>query len=164
MKYANIEFDKFRNRIIAIQEDQTNPQDVVNSLVSIDLKSPNNIITIQSGSDFYASPSLNPDGTQLAWIEWNHPNMPWDSTSLHLGNVSGDGQLLSPKQISGFQGESVSNPIWSPDGILHYISDSSGWWNIFCLKGTQEINLTPIKAEFTQPQWQLGRNFYDFTC
>ena len=57
MKYANIEFDKFRNRIIAIQEDQTNPQDVVNSLVSIDLKSPNNIITIQSGSDFYASPS-----------------------------------------------------------------------------------------------------------
>lgn len=162
IKYANIEFDNFRNRIIAVQEDQTNPQDVINSLVSIDLESPNNIITIRSGADFYASPSLNPDGTQLAWIEWTHPNMPWDSTSLHLGNVSNDGQLLSPKQISGFQGESVSNPIWSPDGILHYISDSSGWWNIFCLKGTQEINLTPIKAEFTQPQWQLGINFYDF--
>ena len=162
LRYANIAFDNFHNRIITVHENHTNPNNIINSLVSINLEAPNNMITIKSGADFYSSPSINPDSTKLAWIEWNHPNMPWDSTSLHVGNISDDGSLLNHKQISGFQNESVSNPIWSPDGILHYISDSSGWWNIFCLKGTQEINLTPIKAEFTQPQWQLGINFYDF--
>tara|TARA_B100000519_G_scaffold97055_1_gene84494 strand:- start:3492 stop:5390 length:1899 start_codon:yes stop_codon:yes gene_type:complete len=162
LRYANIEFDKLRNRIITVHENHTNPNDIINSLVSINLEAPNNIITIKSGADFYSSPSINPDSTELAWIEWNHPNMPWDSTSLHVGNISDDGSLLNDKQISGFQNESISNPIWSPNGILHYISDVSGWWNIFHLKDGQEINLTPIKAEFTQPQWQLGINFYDF--
>ena len=162
LRYANIEFDNFRNRVITVQEDHTNPQAIINSLVSIDLESPNNMITIKSGADFYSSPSLSPRGTQLAWVEWNHPNMPWDSTTLHIGDISDNGDLLTNKQISGFQNESVSNPIWSPEGILHYISDCSGWWNIFCLKDNREINLTPIKAEFTQPQWQLGINFYDF--
>jgi dipeptidyl aminopeptidase/acylaminoacyl peptidase len=162
LRYANIEFDNFRNRVITVQEDHTNPQAIINSLVSIDLESPNNMITIKSGADFYSSPSLSPRGTQLAWVEWNHPNMPWDSTTLYIGDISDNGDLLTNKQISGFQNESVSNPIWSPEGILHYISDCSGWWNIFCLKDNREINLTPIKAEFTQPQWQLGINFYDF--
>ena len=134
LRYANIAFDNFHNRIITVHENHTNPNNIINSLVSINLEAPNNMITIKSGADFYSSPSINPDSTKLAWIEWNHPNMPWDSTSLHVGNISDDGSLLNHKQISGFQNESVSNPIWSPDGILHYISDSSGWWNIFCLQ------------------------------
>ena len=162
LRYANIEFDNLRNRIIAVHEDHTNPNKIINSLVSIGLESPNNMILIKSGADFYSSPSLNPNGTKLAWIEWDHPNMPWDNTSLHISNLSANGDLINSKQISGFQNESVLNPIWSPDGILHYISDCSGWWNIFCLKNDEEINLTPIEAEFTQPQWQLGINFYDF--
>ena len=162
LRYANIEFDNLRNRIITVHEDHTNPNDIINSLVSIDLDSPNSMISIKSGADFYSSPSLNPNCTKLAWIEWNHPNMPWDNTSLHIGNISTSGELLNINQISGFKNESVANPIWSPDGILYYISDCSGWWNIFCLKDNEEINLTPIDAEFTQPQWQLGINFYGF--
>ncbi len=112
---------------------------------------------IASGCDFYASPALSPDGKKLAWLSWNHPNMPWDGTELWAADFQ-EGQLLRPKLIAGGASESIFQPAWSPEGKLYYISDRSGWWNLYC----DQENLYPMEAEFGLPQWTFGMSTYGF--
>jgi len=76
-----------------------------------------------SGADFYAYPRLSPDGAKLAWISWNHPNMPWDGTQLWLADVADDGSLQNPILVAGSASESVLQPEWSPKGELYFVSD-----------------------------------------
>ncbi|MHC5729547.1 MAG: TolB-like translocation protein, partial [Nostoc sp.] len=83
-----------------------------------------------SGNDFYASPRLSPDGSRLAWLVWNHPNMPWDGTQLWVGELLADGCLGNTQQIAGGFNESIFQPEWSSDGKLYFISDRTGWWNL----------------------------------
>ncbi len=117
--------------------------------------------SIVSGADFYASPRYNPTTKQLAWISWNHPNMPWDITELWIGKFNNK-TLEAKKLIAGGEGISVMSPKWSPEGHLYYISDLSGWWNIYRLiNGTSE-NIYPIDAEFGSPLWVLGSSSFAF--
>jgi len=76
-----------------------------------------------SGNDFYSSPRLSPDGTHLAWLTWHHPNMPWNGTELWVGEIGADGALLQAERIAGSSDESIFQPEWSPDGILHFVSE-----------------------------------------
>jgi dipeptidyl aminopeptidase/acylaminoacyl peptidase len=86
--------------------------------------------TIVAGHDFYAAPRLSPDGHRLAWISWDHPRMPWDGTELWVADLSPDGTLSRERLVAGGPEESVLEPTWSPDGILHFVSDRNGWWNL----------------------------------
>jgi dipeptidyl aminopeptidase/acylaminoacyl peptidase len=114
---------------------------------------------IAAGRDFYSSPRPSPDGTRVAWVAWDHPAMPWDSTELWVADLAGGALVGQPRMVAGGPGESVVQPRWSPDGRLHYISDRTGWWNIYDEEGTA---LAPLDAEFARPDWVLGQSSYTF--
>lgn len=116
--------------------------------------------TLASGHDFYGSPALSSDGKKLAWITWDHPNMPWDGT--HLWVTDFDKRLASPVHIAGGLDESIFQPNWSPAGQLHYVSDISGWWNLYRYSEGKSIPLNPCSAEFGVPLWVLGMRTYGF--
>ena len=112
------------------------------------------------GNDFYASPRVSPDGTRLAWLTWNHPNMPWDGCELWVGEVEGDGTVGRAERIAGGATESIFQPEWGPDGGLFFVSDRSGWWNLHRWREGREEALWPVEAEFGEPQWVMGLSTY----
>jgi dipeptidyl aminopeptidase/acylaminoacyl peptidase len=160
-RYADGIIDPQRGRWIGVRESHIGG-DVINAIVAVDLASggPGNVLA--GGSDFYAAPRLSPDGRQLAWLSWQHPNMPWVETELWLADVDTDGVPAAPRTVAGGAGESVLQPEWSPDGALHFISDRSGWWNLFRLNGGVTEALCPREADFAQPPWVFGMSSYAF--
>jgi dipeptidyl aminopeptidase/acylaminoacyl peptidase len=117
------------------------------------------ITVVAAGHDFYAAPRCSPDGRRVAWISWDHPAMPWDATELWVADLDDEGRADGARRVAGGPGESVLEPVWSPDGRLHHISDRSGWWNLYDDTGSA---LAPSEAEFSGPLWQLGRSSYVF--
>jgi dienelactone hydrolase len=116
---------------------------------------------IAFGNDFYASPSVSPDGKKLAFLTWNLPGMPWDGTELWVGDFK-DGLLTNVQKIAGSRAESVFQPSWSPSGVLHYVSDKTGWWNLYRSVAGQEEDVCNRDAEFGLPQWVFGMSTYAF--
>lgn len=165
LRYADPIFDEGRARLICVREDHTVAgAEAVNTLVGLKLdgsQSPGDVLV--SGSDFYSSPRLSPDGSRLAWLSWNHPNMPWDETELWVGEVGPDGSLAHISRLAGGKGESIFQPEWSPDGILYFVSDRSGWWNLYRIQDNREAEpVVEMEAEFGVPQWVLGLSTYAF--
>jgi dipeptidyl aminopeptidase/acylaminoacyl peptidase len=113
-------------------------------------------LVVASGRDFYAAPRFSPDGRRLAWLEWDLPNMPWDGCELLVAEVREGGALGPPRRVAGGPSESIFQPSWSPQGLLHFVSDRTGWWNLYREEpdGTQR-NLTPIEAELGVPAWEF---------
>ncbi|MDH3445979.1 MAG: S9 family peptidase, partial [Deltaproteobacteria bacterium] len=162
IRYADGEIDRRRNVVFCVREDHEDRGEAVNSLVRVSLLGGDTGEVVVCGNDFYSSPRLSPDGSRLAWLTWNHPNMPWDGTELWVGTMNDDGSLREQRCIAGSSSESIFQPEWSPDGILHFVSDISGWWNLYrCLDNRIEP-LCPMAAEFGQPQWVFGSSLYTF--
>jgi dipeptidyl aminopeptidase/acylaminoacyl peptidase len=163
MRYADPLVDKMRGRLICVREDHTSAGEAVNTLVSINLKDGTDALVLVSGNDFYSSPRLSPDGKQLAWLTWNHPNMPWDGTELWVGEINAEGALANQRLVAGGLEESIFQPEWSPDGMLYFVSDQSGWWNLYRQNedGSKD-SLLEMEAEFGQPQWGFGMSTYAF--
>lgn len=162
MRYADPVVDGQRERLICVCEDHREPgREAKNYLVAIALRD-GTATTLTSGNDFYSSPRISPDGSQLAWLTWKHPNMPWDGCGLVTGNFAADGSIVESKLIAGGPRESIFQPEWSPDGTLHFISDRSGWWNIYRANEDGVENLCEMPAEFGVPQWVFGLSTYAF--
>jgi dipeptidyl aminopeptidase/acylaminoacyl peptidase len=162
LRYADGVIDRQRNRMVCVREDHTVVgREAVNTLVSLALDGSDQKVLI-SGNDFYSSPRLSPDGTRLAWLTWNHPNMPWDGTELWVGEFTIDGSMSHAEHIAGGANESIFQPEWSPEGILHFISDRTGWWNLYCWRNGNIIALCEKAAEFGLPQWVFGMSTYAF--
>jgi dipeptidyl aminopeptidase/acylaminoacyl peptidase len=158
-RYADAVWDNVHRRIVCIREDHSGDrQEPVNQIVTIT----DDIKVLVSGNDFYASPRLNPDGSQLAWITWNHPNMPWDGTELWVAEVKTDGLLGEATKIAGGLTESIFQPEWSPDGVLYFIGDRTNWWNLYRWQDGNTQALCPKAAEFGLPQWGLAMTTYGF--
>ncbi|MFC4454162.1 S9 family peptidase [Deinococcus sonorensis] len=165
VRYADPTPDLQRQRLIVVREDhRSGDHDPGNALVAVSVgeANPEGGTVLASGADFYAAPRLSPDGTRLAWVEWDHPNMPWDDTRLMLASVEPDGSLTAPQCVAGGPGESVAEPRWSPGGVLHFVSDRSGWWNLYRLRSGVAEALYPMEAEFTRPHWVFGVAQYTF--
>jgi dipeptidyl aminopeptidase/acylaminoacyl peptidase len=172
-RYADAVIDSQRGRIICVCEDHTGGgHEPVNTLVSINLENGEDIQVLASGSDFYSSPRLSPDNSQLAWLSWNHPNMPWDGTQLWVAQIKEDGSLGEAECIAGGVDESIFQPEWSPAGVLYFVSDRTNWWNLYrwlppqppLSKGGQGgvESLCEMEAEFGLPQWVFGMSTYAF--
>jgi dipeptidyl aminopeptidase/acylaminoacyl peptidase len=162
-RYADGRFDARRNRLILVREDHSGAgAEPVNTIVSLPLDEPARETVLVSGADFYAAPRPSPDGTRLAWIAWNHPDMPWTGSTLYLATMAGDGTLVDTKTVAGGAGISIMQPEWSPGGILHYVSDETGWWNLYRLADAGPSAVLPMAAEFAAPLWNLGVSFYAF--
>ncbi len=161
LRYADMVIDASRQRLICVVEDHRQSGEAVNAIATIPLSGGLPKILV-SGNDFYSSPRLSPDGTALAWVTWNHPLMPWDGTELWLADITEDGSLSRPHKLVGNEKESVCQPKWSPAGTLHFISDATGWWNLYRWEGERGEPLFPMEAEFAGPQWSFGQSSYDF--
>ncbi len=171
--FADFEYDRKRNRLLLVTEDHSDPtKQPVTTINCVSIAEPGAKSTKQrmevlvSGNDFYSNPRVSPDGTLLAWISWDHPNMPWDGTALWMAEIGEDGTLSKHRKIAGADDESVVQPVWAPSGDLLFISDRLGWWNIYSLPNPKK-NLNPIalldkNADCAQPQWVFGMCNYCF--
>jgi dipeptidyl aminopeptidase/acylaminoacyl peptidase len=149
--------------LLAVREDHSaSGHEPANAVVSLALDGSGQTRVLASGADFYASPRLSPDGRHLAWLEWNHPNMPWDGTTLCLAERRPDGSLGHREVVAGGPEESIFQPEWSPDGILHFVSDRTGWWNLYRRREGRTEALSPREAEFGRPMWVFGTPTYAF--
>ena len=170
-RYADLRFDPRAERLYAVREshDAAAPDDhalVVNEIVALVLDgSDGSGRVLVSGSDFVSSPRPSPDGATLAWIEWDHPRMPWDGTRLRVAPVLQDGTLGEARTVAGGPAESVVQPDWSPAGVLHAASDRTGWWNLYAFAGGAGASSTPVApmdAELGGTAWVFDISWYAF--
>jgi len=190
--YADASVDERRRRLVCVREDHRSAdREAVTTLVSLPLDPSPRAPTrtrgdlngnlssgqvIVSGHDFYSTPRLSPDGSRLVWLAWRHPQMPWDGTELWVGNLTDEGRIEGAHLVAGGTDESIFQPGWSPDGELYFVSDRSGWWNLYRVResilaagGRTDRGATsdadavcPMSAEFGRPQWQLGTSTWSF--
>jgi dipeptidyl aminopeptidase/acylaminoacyl peptidase len=162
--YADFAIDLPRGRLVCVREDHTlKGREAVTTLVSVALAGPPTSGRILvSGHDFYAAPRFGPDGSHLAWLAWRHPQMPWDGTELWVATVAEDGSLVRPTRVAGSDSESIFQPAWSPDGLLYFVSDRTGWWNLYRIRDEGVGAIHEMPAEFGRPLWQLGTSTWAF--
>lgn len=162
-RYTDFCFDAKRQRLIAVREDHSGDGEERAEIVAIDIKGNTPPRVLVTGADFYSNPRLSPDGQSLLWLSWMHPDMPWDSTSLHRAELNRHGDLTDAVTIAGSSHtESVFQPSWSPQGEIFYVSDLNGWWNLYRFDGQQGRCIVAMEAEFATPQWVFGMSTYSF--
>lgn len=164
MRYADYAIDAQRNRLICVREDHSSAAEPLNTLVSVSAENGADVRVLVAGEDFYSTPRLSPDGGTLCWLSWNHPNMPWDGTELWVAQVNADGSLGNSEKVAGGVDESIFQPQWSPDGTLYFVSDRSGWWNLYRWTGDRVEPLCEMAAEFGVPHWVFGMSTYGFAA
>jgi dipeptidyl aminopeptidase/acylaminoacyl peptidase len=165
MRYAEPSIDAKRSRLVCVREDHSDPgAEAKNAIVSINTENmTEEQKVLASGNDFYSSPKLSPDGSQLAWLTWNHPNMPWDGCELWVSDLSETGDVVASRRVAGGKAESIFQPEWSPAGVLFFASDRDGWWNLERL--TADGQIEPVhdsKGDLGMPQWVFGMSVYAF--
>ena len=163
LRFANGCVDEDRNRIVCVIEDHRGEGEAENFIGAIDLLS-GDVTELSKGHDFYAAPVISPNGKQLSFMSWDHPDMPWDETIIWLTTLNEAGMPTELCQVAGGKdGEqkiSAQQPLFSPTGELFFISDVSGWWNLYRQSSAQSI--CPMNAEFGGPHWGFGLHSYDF--
>jgi dipeptidyl aminopeptidase/acylaminoacyl peptidase len=161
-RYADGVVDRQRNRLICVLEDHSaDGREPVNCVAAVDLANGQRRVLV-SRADFYSNPRLSPDGRRLCWLAWHHPNMPWDGCELWIGELEDDGSVGYQERVAGGPSESIYQPEWSPAGVLHFVSDRTGWWNLYRWHRGGAEPLWPTEAEFGQPQWAFGTATYGF--
>ena len=160
-RHADFVFDSQRQRLVSVREDHAaGSAQPVNTLCAIGADGTETVLV--AGSDFYAAPRVSPDGRYLAWLCWDHPRMPWQGTELWLAELRADGSLGAARLVAGGPEEAICQPEWSPRGVLHFVSDRTGWWNLFRFKDERIETLCPRAAEFGTPHWSFGGAMYGF--
>ena len=143
--------------VVCVRERVAEPEHV-NELVAFSTDGRVAPRVIAYGHDFYAAPRISPDGAQLAFLTWDHPRMPWEGTELRLAQFR-DGSLHDERVVAGGPEEAIVQPEWSPDGVLHFSSDRTGWWNLY--RGDGEP-VTALEAEVGGPLWVFDESWYAF--
>ena len=162
-RYADIEFDSRRGRVLAVREDHRDrpPTDPEAAIVALALDGGAETALVK-GPDFLSSPRLSPDGEKLAWIAWDHPDMPWDRTRLYCAKIGNGGALEPAQLIAGEEAEAIVQPGWSAQNILHFCSDRTGWWNLYARQNGAVAALRPIEAEIGGPHWVFRQRYCAF--
>jgi len=164
LRFADFVCHHQQQRLIAICESHEYSQ-VANSIVAIDIYS-GDILTLEAGNDFYASPRLNNQANLICWQTWNHPNMPWDGNELWTATIDAQGDLINKTHVTGSSDIAIFQPQWSADNILYFISDANGWWHLYRMpdlnQSTSIQQLSHGEKEFALPQWVFAQSTYAF--
>lgn len=162
LRYADLVLDPAGGRVIAVREQHRPGGEVVNDLVALPLDGsaiddPTAIVVLAEGADFYASPTLDDVGTQLAFVRWNLPDMPWDATELVVRDLTSGDETV----VAGGREESVVAPQWAPDGSLTFSTDRTNWWNPWrwVPETGERYGLAPVEAEIGGPLWVFGLRY-----
>ncbi len=166
VRYAAFEPTPDGRHLICVRENHLGDTatEVVNEIVAIPADGSSDPVVLASGHDFYANPKLSPDGRRLAYVTWDHQNMPWDETEVVLADLNGL-EVTASRTVAGGPGaaESVMAPTFAPDGTLHLLSDRTGWWNLYRLDADGSLtNLAEVAVELGQPAWVLGQSLYGY--
>lgn len=163
IRHADFTADRARNRLIAVREDHTTgAAEAVNSIGAIPLDGSMNGGVLIGGHDFFASPRISPNGSQLAWLSWDHPNMPWDGCELWVGTIAADGSIGNQRLVGGGNSESIFQPTWSPEGVLYSTSDRTGFWNLYRDGANGPVIVKEAAAEYGRPLWVFGLTTFGF--
>jgi dipeptidyl aminopeptidase/acylaminoacyl peptidase len=193
LRYADGDVTPDGSTVICVREDHTAAAGGArNELVAIPARpatdGPGEPVVLVGGHDFVAAPRISPDGRRLAWISWEHPDMPWDVTALWVGELVTEGAAPRLDRIrrvaggreAGVPPESLVQPEWSPSGELFVVSDRSNWWNVYRVRGLDAdgpdgadradrasgpelVPVHPVDAEVGEPAWLLGQSRYVLT-
>lgn len=158
-RYADGDVSPDGTSIVCVRERHDGPAatDVRNEIVRLDAGALSQPEVLVTGPDFVAAPRFGPDGTTLAWVQWNHPSMPWDATELLVRDLGNGEQTV----VAGGPGESVSEPRWHPDGSLWFVSDRTDWWNLYRWTPGSDIEaVVRTDAEIGGPAWAFGSARY----
>ncbi len=163
IRHADFTYDRTHDRLICVREDHTTgASEAVNAIGSIPLDGSMHCEVLAGGHDFYATPRVSPDGTQLCWLSWDHPNMPWDGAELWLGDLDADGSIGNQRLVAGSKTESIFQPIWSPDGTLYFASDRTGFWNIYRNTPDGPAIVLEKPNEYGRPLWVFSISTFGF--
>jgi dipeptidyl aminopeptidase/acylaminoacyl peptidase len=158
LRFAEPLIDAVRDRVVAVLEDHGADGEPENRLVAVPLAG-GAPVTLAAGHDFFAYPRLSPDGRRLAWLVWDHPDMPWDATRLMTAEIAADGSVGEPRCVAGAAGgEAVLQPEFLPDGRLAWLSDRTGFWNLWGEGGTGPLAAAP--RDMGGPLWQVGSRWW----
>jgi dipeptidyl aminopeptidase/acylaminoacyl peptidase len=154
LRFLQPTLDRARARVLAVCEDHRGAGEPINSVVAVPLDG-GEPQTMVSGSDFYDTPALSPDGLRVAYMTWNHPNMPWDTTQVRVARLDDAGAVIADERVAGGDDESVGAPAWAPDGRLYYVSDRTGWWQLY-----REGDDEPLSPTGTEMPPMTGRYLF----
>jgi dipeptidyl aminopeptidase/acylaminoacyl peptidase len=162
VRFADPEISPDGRWIVAVRERHLGPAatEVVNDVVAVPATGGDPIV-LAEGRDFFSAPRLSPDGAELCWLTWDHPNMPWDGTELWVATFAEGRVIGEPRLVAGGPSESVSQPRWSPGGLLHFVSDRTGWWSLY-RAGDGAPVVARDGTELTGPDWVFGQSTYAF--
>jgi dipeptidyl aminopeptidase/acylaminoacyl peptidase len=158
-RYADGALSPDGTRIVCVRERHLGEHatDVRNEVVILDADGPSEPHVLVTGPDFVAAPRLSPDGGTLAWLQWNHPDMPWDAAQLVVRDLATGEETI----VAGGPGESVAEPRFRPDGSLWFLSDRTDWWNLYRWEpGTDIAAVVRIDADIGVPAWGFGTSRY----
>lgn len=153
-RFADFVLDGPRRRLVTVVERHHPDREPDNFIGAVDLAS-GELTPLAEGHDFYASPRLSPDGRRLAFVAWDHPNMPWDGTVLYLADLAEDGRLSHVHTIAGGAAESVQQPLWQTNDALLFMSDANGFWNLYRFDESGIYCVLEDGAEYAGPPWMF---------
>jgi dipeptidyl aminopeptidase/acylaminoacyl peptidase len=149
-------------KLIVCVREQHGEGEPVNELVVLPTDGSSEPRVIATGRDFYASPRPSPDGASLAWLAWDHPHMPFEGTDLCVAELAADGSISNGRRVAGSEQESIFQPEWNDDGLLYFVSDRTGWSNLYVERRGEVQALTSETAELGYPQWVFDLSRYAF--
>jgi dipeptidyl aminopeptidase/acylaminoacyl peptidase len=170
-RYADGRVTVDHSWVICVRETHPPEGEAVNEIVAVPVDGGGPPTVLVSGPDFVSSPRLSPDGQFAAWIQWNHPDMPWDGTELWTARIAHGGGVIGfedRQRVAGGPDEAVVEPEWDASNVLHFVSDRSNWWNLYRLRTTglpdaadpPLDHLAPVDAEVATPAWVFGLSRY----
>ena len=159
VRYADITWDSQRDGLIGVRETHGDGSEPLNELVAIDCQT-GDIAVLHSGHDFYSSPRLSADADRLAFLVWDHPNMPWDGNQLFVGDFDATGNLVTETLVAGGFAESIFQPEWLSPERLVFVSDANGYWNFYSYDASGIYCVTEEAVEYGSAQWAFGMRTY----
>ena len=158
-RFADLRVRPELGAVLAVREDHAGPGEPVNCLVvlALDRSNDDGGRILATGADFYACPELSDDG-RLAWMQWEHPHMPWDACEIRVARFDPDESTLADARVvAGGPGVSAVHPLWRGSDLL-YVSDRSGFWELYADNSTGDTaRLTHLHADLVEPFWVFGR-------
>ena len=159
LRYTDGSLHPDGTRLLCVQEEHhADGREATNTIVCLAAHEPSVPTVMVEGPDFVSDPRWRPDGEAFCWIEWDHPDMPWDATRVMV-EANGERTVVAGRD----GGESVGQPTWAPDGSLWFFADRTGFWSLYrwTPAGGTEV-MVDLGADIGFPQWVFGQSCFAF--